>query len=62
MYAKHEILHKLDSVLISKGEFNSVIVWNERLNSKVKLSSLSKKLENVKLPPAENKDEDEKKQ
>ena len=62
MYQKGETLHKLDSVLVSKGEFNSVIVWNERLNSKVKLSGLTKKIENIKKPPEENIDEEDKKQ
>jgi hypothetical protein len=31
MYEKQETLKKLDSVLITRKEFDSVIVWNERL-------------------------------
>ena len=31
MYTKFETLKKLDSVLITRKEFDSVIVWNERL-------------------------------
>lgn len=31
MYEKYETLKKLDSVLITRKEFDSVIVWNERL-------------------------------
>ena len=32
MYSKYETLKKMDSVIISKIEFDNVIVWNERLN------------------------------
>ena len=58
MFEKNENLHKLDSVLVSKGEFNSSIVWNERLYShggpqKKNLGKLTKKLEKVHKPPAE---------
>lgn len=31
MFAKHEALRKLDSVIISRVEFDNVLVWNERL-------------------------------
>lgn len=31
MYRKYETLKKLDSVLITRKEFDGVIVWNERL-------------------------------
>jgi Leucine-rich repeat (LRR) protein len=31
MYEKYETLKKLDSVLITRKEFDNVIVWNERL-------------------------------
>ena len=31
MYEKYETLKKLDSVIITKNEFDSSLVWNERL-------------------------------
>jgi Leucine-rich repeat (LRR) protein len=31
MYEKHETLKKLDNVLVTRKEFDTVIVWNERL-------------------------------
>ena len=33
MFMKFETLKKLDSTLISKGEFDAKVVWNERLYS-----------------------------
>jgi hypothetical protein len=59
MYEKQEVLKKLDSVLVTKKEFDNVIVWNERLyvSKKNKLKKL--KPENVKKPP-EKIDEDTK--
>ena len=31
MFSKYETLRKLDTVIITKTEFDKVIVWNERL-------------------------------
>lgn len=31
MFEKYETLKKLDSVLVTRKEFDHVIVWNERL-------------------------------
>lgn len=65
MYAKYETLRKLDSVIISKTEFDNVLVWNERLfksmhgdvetNKAPKLRKL--RPENPKQPPAKLEDE-----
>jgi hypothetical protein len=32
LYEKYESLKKLDTVVITRKEFDNVIVWNERLN------------------------------
>ena len=57
MYRKFETLKKFDSVLITRKEFDSVIVWNERLyaNQTKKLKKL--KPENVKKPPEKIEEE-----
>lgn len=57
MYEKYENLKKLDSVLITRKEFDNVIVWNERLHAKQKTKLKKLKPENVKKPP-EKIDED----
>jgi Leucine-rich repeat (LRR) protein len=51
MYEKHETLKKLDNVLVTRKEFDNVIVWNERLfeSQKAKLRRL--KPENIKPVP-----------
>jgi hypothetical protein len=51
MYEKHETLKKLDNVLVTRKEFDNVIVWNERLweGQKAKLRRL--RPENVKPVP-----------
>ena len=33
MYNRAETLKKLDSTVITKGEFDSMVVWNERLHT-----------------------------
>jgi hypothetical protein len=48
MYEKYETLKKLDSVLITRKEFDSVIVWNERLYETRKGKLRKLKPENVK--------------
>lgn len=59
MYAKYETLRKLDSVIISKLEFDNTIVWNERFKN---VKSLRKfKPDNPKKPPAKEEDESDKK-
>lgn len=60
MYEKYETLKKLDSVLITRKEFDNVIVWNERLfaNQRKKLKKLVP--ENIKDVP--KKEEEENKQ
>mmetsp|Transcript_29847 Transcript_29847/g.45574 ORF Transcript_29847/g.45574 Transcript_29847/m.45574 type:complete len:299 (+) Transcript_29847:94-990(+) len=57
MYSKYETLKRLDTVVISKKEFDSVLVWNERL-----FFGMQKKLKrlrpsNPKKPPAKEEDE-----
>ena len=51
----HQTLKKFDTVLITKKERDSVIVWNTRL-SKAKLSSL--KVDNVVVPYPKDDDEE----
>ena len=41
MYNRAETLKKLDSTVITKGEFDSMVVWNERLHT-MDLSRLSR--------------------
>ena len=61
MYEKYETLKKLDSVLITRKEFDNVIVWNERLHVSQKTKLRKLKPENVKKPP-EKEDEESKQQ
>lgn len=53
MYEQFETLKKLDSVLVTRKEFDTVLVWNERLyaNRKNKLKKLKPDNENFKRPP-----------
>jgi len=68
IYSKYETLRKLDSVIISRTEFDNVLVWNERLfksmhgNAAENKPSKLRKLrpENPKLPPAKLEDENAK--
>lgn len=48
MYQQSETLKRLDQVLITKREFDNVIVWNEYIHEKQ-----SKKLDKLK-PPKKN--------
>lgn len=59
MFKQYESLKKLDSVIVSKNEFDNVLVWNERLFAKQtnKLKKLRPK--DPKAPP-EKEDEDSK--
>jgi len=57
MYEKYETLKKLDSVLITRKEFDTVIVWNERLYQSRRGKLRKLKPENVKAPPEKKEDE-----
>lgn len=57
MYEKYETLKKLDSVLITRKEFDSVIVWNERLYATKRTKLRKLKPENIKDPPEKKEDE-----
>ncbi|CDW82522.1 leucine-rich repeat-containing protein 51-like [Stylonychia lemnae] len=57
MYEKYETLKKLDSVLITRKEFDNVIVWNERLYATKRQKLRKLKPENVKAPPEKKEDE-----
>lgn len=57
MYEKYETLKKLDSVLITRKEFDNVIVWNERLFATKRTKLRKLKPENVKAPPEKKEDE-----
>lgn len=57
MYEKFETLKKLDSVLITRKEFDGVIVWNERLFASQKNKLKRLKPENPKAPPEKKEDE-----
>jgi len=63
MFSQFETLRKLDTVIISKVEFDNVLVWNERLHAKMLEEGKSlRKLrpENAKKPPAKEEDESSK--
>ena len=60
MYEQYETLKKLDSVYVTRKEFDNVIVWNERIHSSDRLNLRRLKPENVKKPP--EKEEEESKQ
>lgn len=51
LYEKQEIFKKLDSVLITRKEFDNVIVWNERLNVSKKNKLRKLKPETMRRPP-----------
>ena len=63
MFAKYETLKKLDSTVITKGEYDAKIVWNDRLNKE----SVGRGLRRIKPtvpirgPPALQEDDDVKK-
>jgi hypothetical protein len=60
MYEKYETLKKLDSVLITRKEFDNVYVWNNRLYETRKKKLKKLKPENIK--PVPKKEEEENKQ
>ena len=58
MFSQYETLRKLDSVIISRTEFDNVLVWNERLFASMhaKPGRLRKlRPENPKNPPPRKK-------
>jgi hypothetical protein len=60
MFSQYETLRKLDTVIISKTEFDNVLVWNERLFASMhakpgRLRKLRPK--NPKPVPAKEEDE-----
>jgi hypothetical protein len=55
MYEKHETLKKFDNVLITRKEFDGVIVWNERLYKGKKLRRLQPT--NIKEVPKKQEEE-----
>lgn len=59
MYEKYETLKKLDSVLITRKEFDCVIVWNERLYASKRQKLKKIRVDNAKKPP-ERKEDDSK--
>ena len=60
MYSKFETLKKLDSVIITKLEFDNVIVWNDNGGNSKRLRKL--RIDNPKQPPAKEEDENAKNQ
>ena len=63
MYNRAETLKKLDSTVITKGEFDSMVVWNERLHT-MDLSRLGRVSKNyyakvgmINKPPPKGDDE-----
>ena len=62
MYDQNNTLKKLDQVLVTAKEFDSVCVWNESINKNLssKLKNSKLKLENPKKPPPPKADESEK--
>ena len=62
MYEKFETLKKLDSVVVTRKEFDSVIVWNERLQASRRKKLKTLKPENVKPVPKKAEEEENAKQ
>ena len=60
MFSKFETLRKLDSVIITKLEFDNVYVWNENSSNLKRLRKL--RIENPRQPPAKEEDENAKNQ
>jgi len=59
MFRQFETLKKLDSVIISKNEFDNVLVWNERLFAGMQQKLRKLRPKDPKGPP-EKDDEDQK--
>jgi len=61
MYQYSENLRRLDHVLVTRREFDNVIVWSERLFPKKQAKLKKLTAENAKKPPALKVEEDDKK-
>lgn len=57
LYEKHETLKKFDNVLITRKEFDGVIVWNERLYETKKTKLRRMKPDNVKQVPKKQEED-----
>ena len=57
MYEKYETLKKLDSVVVTRKEFDTVIVWNERINASKKRRLKKLVPENIKPVPIKEDEE-----
>jgi hypothetical protein len=61
MYLQSESLKKLDQVVITRKDYDAVIVWNECLNPRANWKKIKpEKLDNIKKVPALKTDDDEK--
>lgn len=60
MFSKYETLRKLDSVIITRMEFDNVLVWNERLFVSKTKNLKRLRPDNPKKPPAKEEDENAK--
>ena len=63
MFSQYETLRKLDTVIISRVEFDNVLVWNERLHANMLQEGKSlRKLRpaNAKVPKPKEEDENAK--
>lgn len=60
MFSKYETLRKFDTVIITKTEFDNVLVWNERLYASKQNKLRSLKPADPKKPPAKEEDENAK--
>jgi len=60
MFSKYETLKKFDTVIITKTEFDNVLVWNERLFAGMQGKLRKLKPAEAKKPPAKEEDENAK--
>jgi len=60
MFAKYETLRKFDTVIITRTEFDNVLVWNERLYAGMQNKLRRLKPAEPKKPPAKEEDENAK--
>ena len=60
MFNKYETLKKFDTVIITKTEFDNVLVWNERLYQGMQTKLRRLKPAEPKKPPAKEEDENAK--
>lgn len=60
MFMQAETLKKFDTVIITKNEFDNVLVWNERLYAGMQTKLRRLKPADPKKPPAKEEDENAK--